>query len=239
MEQKQSANGNLELAREAVYASPARQKLAAFFDKDTFVETGVFVKRKGATDDLSALEGVVTGYGAVGGQLVYAFAQDISRLHGAIDENQAKKIKALYRLALNNGAPVVAIFASCGASIYEGAAAMGAYGKIIATVSEASGHIPQMAILDGPVTGTLAAVAAMFDFVVKSEEASLYVYHSDDVKYAASEEALLSLNTDFASCLVYVRNLINVLPATCETTAPVSALTDDPNRPLSSVQNPA
>ena len=91
-----------------------------------------------------ALEGVVTGYGAVDGALVYAFAQDGARLGGAIDENHAAKIEALYHLALSNGAPVVGIFDSCGASVYEGVSAMAAYGKIISCVTEARGQFPRL-----------------------------------------------------------------------------------------------
>ena len=45
-------------------------KIAALFDAGTFVETGAFMKRG------NDLTGVVCGYGAVNGKLVYAFAQD-------------------------------------------------------------------------------------------------------------------------------------------------------------------
>ena len=98
--------------------------------------------------------------------LVYAFAQDGKRLGGAVDENHAAKMEALYHLALSNGAPVVGIFDSCGASVYEGVSAMAAYGKIISCVTEASGAVPQIAMIDGPCTGVLASVAAMFDFAI-------------------------------------------------------------------------
>ena len=75
-------------------------KIAALFDAGTFVETGAFMKRG---DDLT---GVVCGYGAVNGKLVYAFAQDSDRKKGAIDALQAEKIAKLYAMAQKNGAPV-------------------------------------------------------------------------------------------------------------------------------------
>ena len=77
-------------------------KIAALFDAGTFVETGAYVKRDGGE-----LTGVVCGYGAIGGKLVYAFSQDSDRKKGAFDALQANKIAMLYGMALKNGAPVV------------------------------------------------------------------------------------------------------------------------------------
>ena len=104
-------------------SAEARANLAALFDADTFVELGAFTKRKfceyqGLEHD-EELEGVICGYGALDGRLVYAFAQDSARMKGALDENHAKKICALYDLALRNGAPVVGIFDCAGADIFE------------------------------------------------------------------------------------------------------------------------
>ena len=118
-------------------------KIAALFDAGTFVETGAFMKRG---DDLT---GVVCGYGAVDGKLVYAFAQDSDRRKGAFDALQAEKIASLYTMAVKNGAPVVGVFDSAGAILSDGASAMSAYGKLLKTVSDASGVIPQIALAQG------------------------------------------------------------------------------------------
>ena len=51
------------------------------FDDGTFSETGAFVKAYAneiGTTDPAEYEGVVCGYGAVDGRLVFAYAQDIS-----------------------------------------------------------------------------------------------------------------------------------------------------------------
>ena len=48
-------------------------RLAALFDAGTFVETGAFMKRADG-----GLTGVVCGYGAVGGKLVYADTVTVS-----------------------------------------------------------------------------------------------------------------------------------------------------------------
>ena len=107
-------------------------KIAALFDAGTFVETGAFMKRG---DELT---GVVCGYGAVNGKLVYAFAQDSDRKKGAIDALQAEKIAMLYSMALKNGAPVVGMFDSVGATVTDGASVLSAYGKLLKALRKCS-----------------------------------------------------------------------------------------------------
>jgi len=148
-------------------ATVGKEKLAALFDAGTFVETGAFVKR--ADGDMT---GVICGYGAIGGKLVYAFAQDSDRKKGAFDALQAEKIAALYGMAIKNGAPVVGMFDSVGAVVCDGASAMSAYGKLLRVVSDASGVIPQIAVISGVCAGMAATVAAMFDLTVTIRDRS-------------------------------------------------------------------
>ena len=159
--------------------SAVRNQLALVFDKDTFVETAAYTKR--AFSDFITAEGanefesVITGYGAIDGKLAFAFAEDASRTGGVIDERHAKKIADLYRLALQNGAPVIGIFNSNGTDVFEGTAGIASYAKIMATVAKASGVIPQIAFIAGKCIGTSAAIASMFDLVVKDKSATFYV----------------------------------------------------------------
>ena len=82
----------------------------------------------------------------------------------------------MYALAVKNGAPVIGVFDSAGAVIYDGAAALAAYGRFMKCVSDASGIIPQIAIIDGVCGGSSAVVASMFDFTVTVKDVSkLYV----------------------------------------------------------------
>ena len=134
------------------------EKMIALFDAGTFVEIGAYMKR--ASGELT---GVVCGYGAVDGKLVYAFVQDSDRQKGAFDALQAEKIAVLYGMAMKNGAPVVGFFDSIGAFVGDGASVMSAYGKLLKVVSDASGMIPQIAVISGVCSGMAATVAAMFD----------------------------------------------------------------------------
>ena len=152
-------------------------------------------------------------------------------MHGAIDENHAKKLESLYHLALSNGAPIVGIFNCCGASVYEGVSAMAAYGRILSSVTEASGAIPQIAIVDGPATGTLSAIVSMFDFVLETEKSELYVT-APAFNGKNEGELLSSLNANLEACLGYAKLLIEKLPPVCDASAIYEQNTDDPNRAI-------
>lgn len=195
----------------------ARADLQELFDEGTFVELGAFTKRKfceyAGTDHDRDFEGVICGYGAVDGRLVYAFAQDGARMKGALDENHARKICALYDMALKNGAPVVGMFDCSGADIFEGVAALSAYGRIMKAVSTASGTIPQIALITGNCIGSFAAIAAMFDFTVKVKGANFYVNAPDFAGTKDSQAPVASiLSEDKSTSIICVRNLLSYFP---------------------------
>jgi len=207
-------------------------KIASLFDAGTFVETGAFMKRG---EDLA---GVVCGYGAVNGKLVYAFAQDSDRKKGAIDALQAEKIAMLYAMALKNGAPVVGMFDSAGAVVADGASVLSAYGKLLKVVSDASGVIPQIAIINGVCAGMAATVAAMFDVVVTiKDQSALYV----NAPFLAGKEigtpdytaqsGLASINAENEEdALARAVQLVSILPSNCDEGVVVEDIFDDINR---------
>ena len=75
-------------------SSPARDRLVALFDEGTFVELDAFA----ACGEEGV--GVITGYGSVEGDVVYAFSQDVTTLGGAVSRAHAAKIAKLYRRQL-------------------------------------------------------------------------------------------------------------------------------------------
>ena len=216
----------------------SKERLELLFDAGTFVELGAYTKRNGAED---AFAGVVCGYGAVNGKLVFAFAQDSTRTKGAFGERQAKKIAGMYDLAIKNGAPVVAMFDSAGAVVYDGAAALAAYGKLLKTVSAASGIIPQIAIISGICGGTSAVAASAFDFVVTIKDKSkLYVNSpfvvGDDVAKSgfAADNGLASAEAENESdAIAYAKSLLDIIPANNAEGAVCDICYDDINRALS------
>lgn len=226
--------------REALRASEgseARNQIAMLFDADTFVEIGAYTKRGFSdflvTDKSSEFEGVICGYGAIDGKLVFAFVEDATRMGGAIDDRHAKKICDLYRMAISNGAPVIGVFNATGTDIFEGTAGLAAYGKIMTAVSRASGVIPQIAYVAGNCIGTCAAIASMFDVVVKNNDASLYVTSPALTGAKDAQDAIVSYAGAEDSCLGYVRSLISFLPSNSTLGAQGAEIcTDNLNRKL-------
>ena len=214
--------------------SDVRNQLADLFDVASFVETGAYVKRGFsdflATEKSNEFEGVICGYGAIDGKLAFAFAEDASRMGGVIDERHAKKIADLYSLAIKNGAPVIGIFNSNGTDIFAGTAGLAAYGKIMATVNAASGVIPQIAYVAGKCIGLSSAIAAMFDFTVKAEDAALYVSSPALTGAENSQNALVAFSGSSAQCAGYIRNLVSFLPMNADSGIFVESCTDNLNR---------
>ena len=215
----------------------ARERLTALFDEGTFTEIGAFAVRRRDSEETPASdpEGVLTGYGSVDGCLVYAFSQDFGRTKGAVSDATADKIERIYRLAVENGCPVVGCFDSAGADLVTGVRALAAYGRIMKAVGSASGIIPQIAVAAGPAQGASAVIAAMFDFVIATENSTLSVSPAFAVgggKPADSAEtgAASFRAKDDADALSIARALLTRLPSNNEEGAVQTDAQDDPDR---------
>ena len=102
--------------------SQARIRLSYLFDDGKYTEINSYVKEN------DSLTGVVTAYGYVNGNAVYAFSQDKSVNDGAVGAAQAAKIAKLYALAAKTGNPVVGIHDSNGAFMNGTTDSLSAYG---------------------------------------------------------------------------------------------------------------
>ncbi|MBE6596163.1 MAG: hypothetical protein E7641_00695 [Ruminococcaceae bacterium] len=213
----------------------SKERLELLFDVGTFVELGAYTRRPTSPEEY---ESVVCGYGAVDGKLVFAFAQDSGRTKGAFGERHARKIADMYSLAVKNGAPVVGVFDSAGAVVYDGASALAAYGKVMKCVSDASGVIPQIAVIDGVCGGSAAVIASMFDLTVTIENKSkLYVNSPFAVGDEILKKGFSSANglsaaekATEADAFAYVKQLLGMLPQNNAEGAVINDLTDDINR---------
>ena len=217
-------------------ASDARRTISYLFDEKTFVETGAYTKR--AITDFFSLEktnefeGVITGYGAIDGKLAFAFVEDASRMGGVIDERHAKKITDLYEMALKNGAPVIGVFNSNGTEIFAGTVGLASYARIMASVAKASGVIPQIAYVNGKCIGTSAAIAAMFDFIVKESGSQFYVSSPVYTKCENVQDYLLAYSGDEVGCAGFIRGLVSYIPDNSSLGVIVSECADNVNRKL-------
>jgi propionyl-CoA carboxylase beta chain len=96
-------------------------------------------------------DGVVTGWGTVNGRTVFVFAKDFTVFGGSLSETHAQKIIKIQDMAMKNRAPIIGLFDAGGARIQEGVAALGGYGEVFKRNVLASGVIPQISVIMGPV----------------------------------------------------------------------------------------
>ncbi|MCL1859739.1 MAG: methylmalonyl-CoA carboxyltransferase [Oscillospiraceae bacterium] len=165
--------------KKKIYKSPesgneakktAISRMNALFDEGTFVELNAFVKKRlnefpENKNKSIEYEGIVSGYGSVGGRLVFAYSQDFSKISGALSEAGVKKILAVYDMAEKNGAPVVSVFDSSGVVVTEGIDVLSGYGEIIKKASVLSGIVPQYSVICGTCAGGAAVIASISDFI--------------------------------------------------------------------------
>lgn len=215
--------------------TPARNRLSTLFDADTFVELDAFA---GVGEDLS---GVVTGYGYIGEDLVYAYAQDVTAQDGAVTKVHANKIKKVYDLAAKTGCPVVALFDSNGAKLSEANEMLDAYGEILAKTSKLSGVVPQIAAVLGTCAGTSALLACGADFLVMSEKAELFLNapfvttakgedkSAGTAEFVAKSGIASVVAKDDEAALTEVRKLISMLPQNNLAPAPLFEASENPD----------
>ncbi len=216
-------------------ASKGRDAIVSLFDPGSFVEMGAFVRRPGEDAPYTA---VLTGYGSVDGKLAFAYAQDSDRTGGALDAVGARKIERLYEEALRVGAPVVAVLDSAGSIVHDGADALAAYGRVLKCVTDASGIIPQIALIGGTCQGLSAVIASMYDVTVTTKGESRVAFRTaplteEDSTPTAEACGLSAINADSREAAVRaVRDLVSLLPRNNRDVADVEA-PDSLTRPVS------
>ncbi|MGG0846315.1 acyl-CoA carboxylase subunit beta [Peribacillus simplex] len=218
----------------------ARERIEILVDEGTFVEINPFIENRGLEYGSSEApgEGVVTGYGKVGGRLIFLFAQDFTVFGGALGEMHATKITNIMDLAAENGAPIIGLNDSGGARIQEGVLSLDGYGHIFYRNSIYSGVIPQISVIMGPCAGGAVYSPAITDFVFMVEKTSqMFItgpkviesvtgakINSEDLG-GASVHSTISGNAHFTGpteedVLNQVRRLIGYLPSNYEEKPP-------------------
>ncbi|MCR4755097.1 MAG: carboxyl transferase [Lachnospiraceae bacterium] len=232
--------------------SKAGQRIASVLDENSFVEIGAAITARTTDFNVNAADtpsdGVVTGYGVIDGKLVYVYSQDSSVLGGSIGEMHASKIVNLYDMALKVGAPVIGFIDSTGVRLQESMDALNAMGEVYTAMSMASGIIPQITAVFGPCGGGLSVISALSDFTfMESKSGKMYVNSPDAIcgnneskcdNSAAAFQSAEAGNVDFvgdeAEIYGQIRELIDILPGNCESTA-FDECDDDLNRTCANI----
>lgn len=154
----------------------ARERLEYLFDEGSFQEVGSLIESRFTDFDMDKKklpgDGVITGFGTVNGEAVYAAAEDFTVLGGTYGEYHSKKIVRIMDMAFQSKAPFITINDSGGARIEEGIAALDGYGDMFLRHTRASGIIPQIAVVMGPCAGGACYGPALCDFVFMVEKTS-------------------------------------------------------------------
>ena len=169
-----------------------RERIEKLFDAGTFVEIDKFVEHRCSNFDMADKkgigDGVLTGCGKIDGRLVYVYADDFTIFGGSLGEMHSAKICKVLDMALDNGAPVIALHDSGGGRIQEGVDAKHGYGEIFYRNSIMSGVVPQIAAIVGPCAGGAVYSPALNDFIIMLDKISYMFVTGPKVCKAALNE---------------------------------------------------
>lgn len=212
----------------------ARERIEYLFDEGSFQEVGAFIESRftefGMKDKKLPGDGVITGFGTINGEPVYAAVEDFTVMGGTYGEYHSRKIVRIMDMAFQSKAPFITINDSGGARIEEGIAGLDGYGDMFLRHTRASGKIPQIAVVMGPCAGGACYGPALCDFVFMVEKTSqMFLTGPQVVKTVLSEEisaealggacshssqsgvAHFIYETEYA-CLDGVKKLLSYLP---------------------------
>ena len=226
----------------------AVQRIAKLVDENSFMEIGALVTARSTDFNLAGTDtpsdGVITGHGLINGNLVFVYSQDAAVLGGTIGEMHAKKIAAVYDMAVKMGAPVIGLIDCAGVRLQESIDALEAFGMIYAKQAMASGIIPQISAVFGTCGGGLAVVPALSDFTyAEAEKAKIFINSPNAIdgnradKCNSAAAAFQSAETGTIDgigtedeILAQIRQLVCILPANNAEGGCVDECEDDLNR---------
>ena len=228
--------------------SLAGTRITSLLDANSFVEIGKSVTARSTdfnmTETKAPSDGVITGSGVIDGNLVYVYSQDASVLNGTVGEMHAKKISALYDLAMKTGAPVIGLVDCAGLRLQEATDALEAFGSIYLKQTLASGMIPQITAIFGTCGGGMAVVPALTDFTfMEARKGKMFVNtpnalegnHVDkcdtaSADFQSQETGLIDGTGTEEEILGQIRQLVSLLPSNFEDNDSFVECADDLNR---------
>ena len=228
--------------------SLAGTRITSLLDANSFVEIGKSVTARSTDFNMAETkapsDGVITGSGVIDGNLVYVYSQDASVLNGTVGEMHAKKISALYDLAMKTGAPVIGLVDCAGLRLQEATDALEAFGSIYLKQTLASGMIPQITAIFGTCGGGMAVVPALTDFTfMEAKKGKMFVNtpnaldgnHVDkcdtaSADFQSQETGLIDGTGTEEEILGQIRQLVSLLPSNFEDNDSFVECADDLNR---------
>jgi len=166
---------------------------------------------------------------------------------GALTSESSSMIEAAARTAFDARVPFVAVLASSGADIREGFAALHGWGLAAKALTDCSGFVPTIIIVDGPAVSGPALLLGIVDHVILTESAYAFVsgptmveeftgvsIDNDELggagvhsRYSGAATAVVR---DLDAAMDFVAHLLSFLPAHLDSEPPRDRVDDDPNR---------
>jgi len=228
--------------------SLAMQRITKLVDESSFMEIGSLVTARSTDFNLADTDtpsdGVITGHGLIDGNLVFVYSQNASVLNGTIGEMHAKKIAAVYDMAMKMGAPVIGFIDCAGMRLQESVDALDGFGQIYAKEIAASGVIPQISAIFGSCGGGLSVVPALCDFAfMESEKGKMFVNSPNAIEgnridkcdtsaaaFQSEENGCIDAVGTEDEIIAQIRELVSMLPLNNEGDVYTSECMDDLNR---------
>ncbi|MBO4395612.1 MAG: carboxyl transferase [Eubacterium sp.] len=227
----------------------AKDRINALVDANSFVEIGAQVVRRSTDFNMEEKEvpadGVITVYGVIGEDLVFVYSQDAAAMNGAIGEMHARKIAALYQMAIRAGAPIIGLIDCAGIRIEESLDAIAGFGEIYMKKVQANGVIPQLTAILGSCGGGVAISAGLSDITIMDKSGGALFVNSPNAVAGNFKEKCDTSSADFQAAagnvdivcdsetdvLNKLRELITILPANAGMPAD-RVSSDDKNRTI-------
>ncbi|HXE46553.1 MAG TPA: carboxyl transferase domain-containing protein [Conexibacter sp.] len=133
-------------------------------------------------------DGVVAGSGTVAGRPIVCYAQDPTFAGGSLGEAHADTIVRVLGHAGDAGVPAIGLFASAGARVQEGTAALAGYARVFRAIVRLSGRVPQLSVVAGTCAGGGSYAPALTDFVVMTRSAEMFLTGPGVVREALGED---------------------------------------------------
>jgi acetyl-CoA carboxylase carboxyltransferase component len=231
----------------------ARERMALLFDGGDFVEIGLHgtqmaVEESGSTP----ADGVICGWGRVGGRMACGAAYDFTVKGGSIGQTGEVKVTRMRELALRERVPMVWLVDSAGARIDPGAAR---HPDMISLFADSgylfkeqvimSGVVPQVAAMVGPGAAGTAYIPGLADFVPMVKDIGSMALGGPPLVKAVTGEDVTEQDLggsrvhcersgcgdmelpDDRACIEAVRTYLSYFPSHCREKPPVVAC-DDP-----------
>src|SRR3954464_2012189 len=212
----------------------ARERIEMLFDEGSFVELDELARHRSMAFGLEKRrpygDGVITGYGTIGGRQACVFSQDFPMFGGSLGEVYGEKITKVMDLAIKTGCPIIGINEGAGARIQEGVVSLGLYGEIFRRNVHASGVIPQISLIMGNCAGGHVYSPAVTDFTVMVDQTSaMFITGPDVIKTVTGEDVSMEdlggarthntksgnahyMGSDEEDAIEYVKALLSYLP---------------------------